>query len=99
MLRLVYANKDAADCPVLSEGILRPTQRPDAIDAFVSIVFSPKPARPFNDALSAAPCPVLLLYGRDDPWVVPLWGQRAMRVLEDGGKDAEYWEMTPAGHW
>lgn len=27
--------------------------------------------------------PVLLCYGKDDPWVVPAWGQKAKRDLGD----------------
>jgi pimeloyl-ACP methyl ester carboxylesterase len=32
--------------------------------------------------------------GRDDPWVVPIWGQRLKRKLPE----AQYLELAPAGH-
>ena len=35
-----------------------------------------------------------LVYGREDPWVVPLWGQRLKRVI----KNATYYELSPVGH-
>lgn len=37
-------------------------------------------------------CP--LAAGREDPWVVPLWGQRLRRQLPS----ATYLELSPAGH-
>jgi len=40
--------------------------------------------------------PVGLMYGREDPWVVPLWGQRAKRAL--GDEVCDYYELSPAGH-
>ena len=36
-----------------------------------------------------------LLYGKDDPWVVPYWGQRAKRILQGA---ANYMELSPCGH-
>jgi pimeloyl-ACP methyl ester carboxylesterase len=53
--------------------------------AFTSILFSPKTETSFEDALLAIctretpPPPIALLYGREDPWVVPLWAERAHR--------------------
>ena len=32
---------------------------------------------------AAMQCPVCMIYGREDPWVVPLWGQRLKRLLAD----------------
>jgi len=98
LLRLVYARPEKAECPVMVQGILRPTGHPHAVDAFASIAFSPVPRASFNDALGALRCPVLLLYGKEDPWVVPLWGQRAHRVLSQTNADVEYLELSPAGH-
>jgi len=33
--------------------------------------------------VAAMQCPVCMIYGREDPWVVPLWGQRLKRLLAD----------------
>jgi len=50
----------------------------------------------------------LMVYGREDPWVVPLWGQRAylrLRMAEQQQQQqhgdlqrVSYCELTPAGH-
>ena len=39
--------------------------------------------------------PVALVYGREDPWIVPYWGQRAKRRL---GGLGTYFELRGAGH-
>ena len=36
---------------------------------------------------------VLNITGRDDPWVVPMWGQRLKRKVPS----AVYLELSPAG--
>lgn len=41
--------------------------------------------------VAAMQCPVCMVYGREDPWVVPLWGQRLKRLLAD----AVYLEVRP----
>ena len=41
--------------------------------------------------VAAMQCPVCMVYGREDPWVVPLWGQRLKRLLAD----AVYLEVCP----
>lgn len=96
LLRLVYASPSRVDDALLVS-ILEPTSRAAAPAVFASILFSPPPALSFTDALratSAARVPLLALYGRDDPWVVPLWGQRLKRTRPE----ACYIELSPAGH-
>eukprot|EP00775_Hariotina_reticulata_P005832 gene5832-6073_t len=93
LLQLVYARPSAID-DQLCERIVEATQRPEALDAFTSIVLSPKTELSFNEMLAKLQCPVCLAYGREDPWVVPLWGQRLKRALPA----AQYLELTPAGH-
>ena len=39
-----------------------------------------------------------LVYGREDPWVRPIWGQRAARRYAEAGTVAPYYELSPAGH-
>jgi hypothetical protein len=34
------------------------------------------------------------MYGKEDPWVVPLWGQRLKRAVPR----ADYYEISPCGH-
>lgn len=38
--------------------------------------------------------PMCMIYGKEDPWVVPFWGQRA----KQRNPDAVYYELSPAGH-
>lgn len=59
------------------------TQHPQALDAFVSILFAPQSQLSFEQMIKAMQCPVCMVYGREDPWVVPLWGQRLKRLLAD----------------
>lgn len=37
---------------------------------------------------------ICLMYGKDDPWVRPVWGLQVKRKLPD----VPYYEITPAGH-
>ncbi|WIA10745.1 hypothetical protein OEZ85_010916 [Tetradesmus obliquus] len=93
LLQLVYARPSTIDDSLL-ERIVQATQHPEALDAFTSIVLAPKTQLSFDEMLAAVSCPVCLAYGRDDPWVVPLWGQRLKRTLPQ----AQYLELAPAGH-
>jgi hypothetical protein len=38
--------------------------------------------------------PLCLIYGREDPWVVPFWGQQVKQHVPD----AVYYELSPVGH-
>lgn len=96
IIQLVYSNKAAADEDLVRR-IVQATENPRALDAFTSIVLAPKSRFTFNqmvDAVSASGIPVCLAYGREDPWVVPLWGQRLKRACPR----ATYFELSPAGH-
>eukprot|EP00879_Flechtneria_rotunda_P018963 GHRR01019907.1.p1 GENE.GHRR01019907.1~~GHRR01019907.1.p1 ORF type:complete len:440 (+),score=157.56 GHRR01019907.1:356-1675(+) len=93
LLQLVYANPAAVDDQLLTR-ILEATKHPAALDAFISILLSPRTELTFDEMLQALKCPVCMAYGHDDPWVVPLWGQRLKRKLPQ----ATYLELTPAGH-
>jgi pimeloyl-ACP methyl ester carboxylesterase len=100
LLSLVYARPDAVDASLVRD-IVAPTNRPDALAAFCSVVWSPKPRRSFDEVLArlarSDECrhiPVSLVYGRDDPWVVPLWGQRLKRAVPR----AWYYQLSDVGH-
>lgn len=62
----------------LVNSIMEAARHPLALDAIASITLSPRSARPFAQlaAAAATACPACLIYGKEDPWVVPLWGQR-----------------------
>ena len=38
--------------------------------------------------------PICLMYGKEDPWVRPVWGLQVKRQL----LEAPYYEISPAGH-
>ncbi|KAK9840633.1 hypothetical protein WJX81_005839 [Elliptochloris bilobata] len=95
-LEQVYSHKAAADDDLVNS-IMEAARHPLALDAIASIILSPRSARPFGQlaAAAAAACPACLIYGKEDPWVVPLWGQRLRRLLP---ADTAYYEVSPAGH-
>eukprot|EP00798_Chlamydomonas_sp_ICE-L_P023853 gene23853-9409_t len=93
LVQLVYAKKNAAG-EALVQKIVEATLQPGALDAFLSIVLAPKPELSFDEMLKAVShLPILMVYGQDDPWVVPLWGQRLKRTVPA----ATYLELTPSG--
>jgi len=103
MLRLVYADPEnddvCADLVALAQRIEDSSAHPMGASAFASILFAPQQSPSFGDALDSLAeqgLPTLLLYGNDDPWIVPWWAERAaQRVAAAGG---EYYAMSPAGH-
>lgn len=62
LLQLVYARPSAVDDELL-ERIVAATERPDALDAFTSILLSPRTELTFNEMLERLECPVCLAYG------------------------------------
>jgi len=103
MLRLVYADPDnddvCADLVALAQRIEDSSAHPMGASAFASILFAPQQSPSFGDALDSLAeqgLPTLLLYGNDDPWIVPWWAERAaQRVAAARG---EYYAISPAGH-
>ncbi len=62
--------------PLVSSTAVQATEQPLALDVFSAIALAPKPELGFDeclDRLRERGSPVLMLYGREDPWVVPLW--------------------------
>lgn len=81
----------------LLSNILAATQHELALDAMASIIFSPGTVQRFGKLAADARCPSCLIYGRHDPWVRPVWGQRLKRLVPH----AAYFEvraMHPACH-
>ena len=95
LLSLVYANPARIDDALVRQ-IIEPTDNVHALSTFCSVVWSPKAALSFDEMLNRIPAdlPVAMVYGKDDPWVVPLWGQRLKRAIPR----ADYYELTPSGH-
>ena len=100
LLREVYATKDACD-DALAERITDAASHPVGPDAFASILFSGRARLEFADALRAVAdrnLKLALVYGKEDPWIQPVWGQRAARRLADAGAHFDYLEISPSGH-
>ena len=38
--------------------------------------------------------PICLMYGKEDPWVKPIWGLQVKQQVPE----APYYEISPAGH-
>jgi len=102
LLRVVYAMPDddivRRDLRMIAERIAGAASHPMGPAAFASILFAPQQQPSFGDALDALEgrgLPVLLLYGEDDPWILPWWAQRAARRVKGSG---EYYAISPAGH-
>ncbi len=93
-LPLRHRHRDAAD-EELVRGILAVAQQERALDAIASILFAPRAAVTFDAAASALRAPTAMIYGREDPWVVPLWGQRLKRALPT----ATYFEVGQVSCW
>ena len=96
LLKLVYVDDEKLD-DELVRNIRAPTDHPVASSTFASVLWSPKPKVAYDDALDVirdGDVPVALVYGREDPWVTPLWGQRLKRRVPN----ATYYEVSKCGH-
>lgn len=77
--------------------ILKITQHPAAAASFASIMFAPQGQLSFMEALSRCKrnkVPICLMYGKEDPWVKPIWGLRVKKQM----LEAPYYQISPAGH-
>jgi pimeloyl-ACP methyl ester carboxylesterase len=98
LLSLVYDSPARVD-DALVENIIAPTNNVNALDAFCSVVWSPKASIDFDEMLrrlreERRGVKIALMYGREDPWVVPLWGRRVKRAAPS----ATYYEIERCGH-
>lgn len=97
LLKLVYADEKKIDERLIEE-IIEPTDNAFAIKAFISTFISPKSRVSYEEMLQAVnedvDIKIGMIYGREDPWVVPLWGQRLKRAVPK----ARYYELSPSGH-
>lgn len=96
LLQLVYVDHSALSDDLITH-IVEATEHPAAAAAFCSIIFAPQGEISFNEGLKRcrkSSVPTCLIYGREDPWVVPLWGQRVKQLVPE----SVYYEISPAGH-
>jgi len=96
VLKQVYVDHSVVTAELLSR-ILEATEHPAAAAAFSSIIFAPQGELSFNETLLRCRennIPISLIYGREDPWVKPVWG----RQVKSQVPEALYYEISPAGH-
>ncbi|KAK7323425.1 hypothetical protein VNO77_26897 [Canavalia gladiata] len=96
VLSQVYADHSTNVDNVFSR-IVETTRHPAAAASFASIMFAPQGELSFSETLSRcrANCvPICLMYGKEDPWVMPVWGLLAKRKVPE----APYYQISPAGH-
>ncbi|XP_020114200.1 pheophytinase, chloroplastic [Ananas comosus] len=96
VLKQVYADHSTKVDKVFSR-IIETTQHPAAAASFASIMCAPQGQLSFREALSRCQkqgIPICLMYGREDPWVRPIWGLKIKRQLPE----VPYYEISPAGH-
>ncbi|XP_062228842.1 pheophytinase, chloroplastic [Phragmites australis] len=96
ILKQVYADHSTNVDNVFSR-IIETTQHPAAAASFASIMFAPRGQISFQEALSRCQSqgiPISLMYGREDPWVRPIWGIKVKQQVPE----APYYEISPAGH-
>uniref|UniRef100_A0A2P2JBM4 AB hydrolase-1 domain-containing protein n=1 Tax=Rhizophora mucronata TaxID=61149 RepID=A0A2P2JBM4_RHIMU len=96
VLKQVYADHSTNVENVFSR-ILEITEHPAAAASFASIMFAPQGQLSFREALSRCKMsnvPICLMYGKEDPWVKPIWGLQVKKQVPE----APYYEISPAGH-
>ncbi|KAK9154820.1 hypothetical protein Sjap_002300 [Stephania japonica] len=96
VLKQVYADHSIKVDKVFSR-ILEVTEHPAAAASFASIMFAPKGELSFQEALlrcQMSNIPICLMYGKEDPWVRPVWGQMIKKQVPE----APYYVISPAGH-
>ena len=95
MLNFVYKNPNSAD-DFLVKSIIKSAENEMGQEAFTSILFSPKFEFEFLDMIRDIDVniPICLLYGKDDPWIVPHWAQQ----IKNTRPSVDYYELSPSGH-
>lgn len=96
VLKQVYADHSTKIDEVFSR-ILETTEHPAAAASFASIMFAPRGQLSFQESLTRCQMnsvPICLMYGKEDPWVKPVWGLKVKQQVPE----APYYEISPAGH-
>ncbi|KAJ7949254.1 Pheophytinase, chloroplastic [Quillaja saponaria] len=96
VLKQVYADHSTKVDNVFSR-IIETTQHPAAAASFASIMLAPQGQLSFRESLSRCQennIPICLMYGKEDPWVNPVWGFQVKRQVPE----APYYQISPAGH-
>jgi pimeloyl-ACP methyl ester carboxylesterase len=96
-LALVYARPENIPERTV-EDILRPTRNEHAQQVFETILTSPGLEHGFEESIDKAfasgNIPLAIIYGRQDPWVVPMFGLRIKALV----RSCAFYELSPCGH-
>lgn len=94
-LKQVYRDR-AAVTDELVDLIYQPSCDPNAQKVFASILTAPPGPKP-EELLPQVNCPLLILWGEDDPWT-PISGAKIYQILEANRSDVKFQSIPRAGH-
>lgn len=94
-LKQVYRDR-AAITDELVELLYQPSCDPGAHQVFASVLTAPAGPKP-KDLLPQVQCPLLVLWGEDDPWT-PISGAKIYQDLSERDSQVEFYPIPQAGH-
>ncbi|NBD15168.1 MAG: alpha/beta fold hydrolase [Cyanobacteria bacterium] len=94
-LKQVYRDR-AAITEELVDLLYLPSCDPGAQNVFASVLSAPPGPKPDN-LLPHRQCPLLVLWGEDDPWT-PIQGAKIYQDLSQNDRDVEFYPIPQAGH-
>jgi len=94
-LKQVYRDR-AAITEELVDLLYLPSCDPGAQNVFASVLSAPSGPKP-DDLLPHRQCPLLVLWGEDDPWT-PIQGAKIYQDLSQDDRDVEFYPIPQAGH-
>lgn len=94
-LKQVYRDR-AAVTDELVDLIYQPSCDPNAQKVFASILTAPPGPKP-EELLPQVNCPLLILWGEDDPWT-PISGAKIYQILAANRADVKFQSIARAGH-
>ena len=94
-LKQVYRDR-AAITDELVELLYQPSCDLGAQKVFASVLTAPAGPKP-KDLLPQVQCPLLVLWGEDDPWT-PISGAKIYQDLSESNSQVEFYPIPQAGH-
>ena len=94
-LKQVYRDR-AAITEELVDLLYLPSCDPGAQKVFASVLSAAPGPKP-DDLLPHRQCPLLVLWGEDDPWT-PIQGAKIYQDLSETDRDVEFYPIPQAGH-
>lgn len=95
ILKQVYRDR-AAITEELVDLLYNPSCDPGAQKVFASVLNAPPGPKP-DDLLPHRQCPLLVLWGEDDPWT-PIQGAKIYQDLSQNEREVEFYPIPQAGH-